>query len=54
MTKRTKSTKLCTQFLWDMNIKSGMGAQEINFPLPYTTEDIFQYLPGELCNQAFS
>lgn len=32
------------QFLWDMNIESGMGAQEINFPLPYKTEDIFQYL----------
>ena len=34
-------------------MKSGMGAQERNFPLPYKMENTFHHFPAVLGNQAF-
>ena len=49
-----KSAKLCTQFPWDMSIKSEMGAQEKNFPLPYKMGNTFYHCADVLGNHAFS
>ena len=36
-----------------MSIKSEMGAQERNFPLPYKMGNTFHHCPAVLGNQAF-
>ena len=38
-----KSAKVCIQFLWDMSIKSGMGAQDRNLWVLHKMENAFNY-----------
>ena len=49
-----RSAKVCMQFLWDMSIKSGMGAQDRNLWVLHKMENTFNYFLLCLVTRLFS